>query len=90
MAADTIWFPFQTQLYVPGQPTPTPHHSSYGLTIPFRRVGEGDAGYGLGVVQDHGSAIKGALHVDLFHMSHRDALEWGKRELDVRECGGEV
>ena len=42
------------------------------------------AGYGLGVVQDYGSAIKEALHVDLFHMSHRDALEWGKRELEVR------
>lgn len=40
-------------------------------------------GYGWGIVQDHGSAIKGRLHVDLFHRSHQDALEWGHKELPV-------
>eukprot|EP00271_Cylindrocystis_brebissonii_P015996 TRINITY_DN39109_c0_g1_i1.p1 TRINITY_DN39109_c0_g1~~TRINITY_DN39109_c0_g1_i1.p1 ORF type:complete len:255 (+),score=28.72 TRINITY_DN39109_c0_g1_i1:261-1025(+) len=40
-------------------------------------------GYGWGEVADHGSAIKGRLHVDLFHRSHHDALQWGKQEIEV-------
>lgn len=97
MAADTTWFPFQTQLYVPDHPPLTPHpptptlitrHST--MVSPSLLWSGGEcAGYGLGVVQDHGSAIKEALHVGLFHMSHRDALEWAKRELEVRYGGVE-
>eukprot|EP00270_Netrium_digitus_P017296 TRINITY_DN6320_c0_g1_i1.p1 TRINITY_DN6320_c0_g1~~TRINITY_DN6320_c0_g1_i1.p1 ORF type:complete len:256 (+),score=27.99 TRINITY_DN6320_c0_g1_i1:3-770(+) len=40
-------------------------------------------GYGWAEVQDEGGAIKGQFHVDLFHHSHQDALEWGKQQLSV-------
>lgn len=39
-------------------------------------------GYGYGRVEDRGSAIKGE-HVDLFFLSHADALKWGRRERTV-------
>lgn len=40
-------------------------------------------GYGWGVVEDRGSAIKGASRIDLFHHSHHDAMLWGRRRLKV-------
>lgn len=40
-------------------------------------------GYGWGMVEDRGSAIKGPRRVDLFHHSHRDALQWGRRTVPV-------
>lgn len=39
-------------------------------------------GYGWGVVHDTGSAIKGN-HIDVFFKDHDDALEWGRKYLDV-------
>ena len=41
-------------------------------------------GYGWGVVEDRGGAIKGPLRIDLYKDSHRDALEWGRRKVPVR------
>jgi hypothetical protein len=40
-------------------------------------------GYGYGVVEDHGSAIKGPRRLDLYFDSHQRALEWGRRKLKV-------
>lgn len=39
-------------------------------------------GYGRGVVQDRGGAIKGD-HIDLFFKSHEEALRWGRQRLAV-------
>jgi len=41
-------------------------------------------GYGYGVVEDRGSAIKGANRLDLYFDSHGDALKWGRREVEVK------
>ncbi len=40
-------------------------------------------GYGWGVVEDRGGAIKGPTHIDLYFNSHSAALEWGRRKLPV-------
>ena len=40
-------------------------------------------GYGYGVVEDRGSAVKGPTRLDLYYSSHSDALEWGRQHLDV-------
>eukprot|EP00897_Mesotaenium_endlicherianum_P002385 jgi/Mesen1/2174/ME000152S01251 len=40
-------------------------------------------GYGWGVVEDRGSAIKGPTRVDLYHHSHHNALQWGRRTTKV-------
>ncbi len=39
-------------------------------------------GYGWGVVQDTGGAIKGD-HIDIFFNSHKEAEAWGKQNLWV-------
>lgn len=39
-------------------------------------------GYGWGVVEDIGGAIKGQ-RIDLFFKSHKDALEWGRKTVTV-------
>ncbi|MBU0485890.1 MAG: 3D domain-containing protein [Proteobacteria bacterium] len=41
-------------------------------------------GYGWGVIEDRGSAIKGADRLDLFMTSHSKALRWGRRKVNVR------
>ncbi len=40
-------------------------------------------GYGWGIVEDRGSAIKGPSRIDLYFDSHDDALEWGRRKVKV-------
>jgi hypothetical protein len=40
-------------------------------------------GYGYGVVEDRGGAIKGPRRLDLYYNSHRKALKWGRRHVDV-------
>lgn len=40
-------------------------------------------GYGWGVVEDRGSAIKGPARLDLYMNSHSKALKWGRRKLSV-------
>lgn len=40
-------------------------------------------GYGWGVVEDKGGAIKGPDRIDLFFDSHADAIHWGKRKVNV-------
>ncbi len=40
-------------------------------------------GYGWGVVEDRGSAIKGPNRIDIYMNSHGEALEWGRRNLEV-------
>jgi len=40
-------------------------------------------GYGYGVVEDRGGAIKGRK-IDLYYHSHRRALEWGRQPLSVK------
>lgn len=41
-------------------------------------------GYGWGVVEDRGGAIKGPDRLDLFFESHQQALNWGRQRLQVR------
>ncbi len=41
-------------------------------------------GYGWGVVIDRGSAIKGPTRLDLYFESHQEALEWGRRMVEVK------
>lgn len=38
-------------------------------------------GYGWGLVEDRGGAIKGPNRIDLYFDSHTDALEWGRRKI---------
>ena len=40
-------------------------------------------GYGNGVVEDRGSAIKGQNRLDLFFSSHQKALNWGRKKVNV-------
>ncbi len=41
-------------------------------------------GYGHGVVEDRGGAIKGPRRIDLYFNDHDDALKWGRRTVEVR------
>ena len=38
-------------------------------------------GYGWGVVEDRGGAIKGPDRIDLYFKSHDDALKWGRQKV---------
>ena len=40
-------------------------------------------GWGWGVVEDRGGAIKGPDRLDLYFWLHRQALEWGKKWVEV-------
>ncbi|NQT92647.1 MAG: 3D domain-containing protein [Lentisphaerae bacterium] len=40
-------------------------------------------GYGYGRVEDRGGAIRGD-HIDLFFSSHRQAKEWGRKQVTVK------
>ena len=40
-------------------------------------------GYGWGVVEDRGGAIKGPERLDIYMDSHSDALAWGKKNIYV-------
>lgn len=40
-------------------------------------------GYGYGVVEDRGSAIKGPGRIDIYYESHGDALKWGREKIKV-------
>ena len=40
-------------------------------------------GYGWGIIEDRGGAIKGPKRLDLFYKSHNEALQWGRRNVDV-------
>ena len=40
-------------------------------------------GWGWGVVEDRGGAIKGPDRIDLFHRSHGEGLRWGRKKLPV-------
>jgi len=40
-------------------------------------------GYGYGVVEDRGGAIKGPRRLDLYYRSHRRALQWGRQIVPV-------
>lgn len=40
-------------------------------------------GYGAGVVEDVGGAIKGRRHLDVWFENHETALKWGRRWLKV-------
>lgn len=41
-------------------------------------------GYGYGVVQDRGGAIKGPRRLDTWHSSRKKALHWGRRKVPVQ------
>jgi len=56
-AADTRYYSFGTEMFVPG--------------------------WGWGVVEDRGGAIKGPDRLDLYFWLHRQALEWGKKWVEV-------
>ncbi len=40
-------------------------------------------GYGWGIVEDKGGAIKGPDRIDLFFDSHEEALQWGRKKVNV-------
>ena len=40
-------------------------------------------GYGYGVVEDRGSAIKGPGIIDIYYKSHTRALQWGRQKVTV-------
>jgi 3D (Asp-Asp-Asp) domain-containing protein len=40
-------------------------------------------GYGHGVVEDRGGAIKGPRRLDVYFDSHGDALDYGRRHVEV-------
>ena len=40
-------------------------------------------GYGYGVIEDQGGAIKGPARLDVFYNSHTDARIWGRQKVDV-------
>lgn len=40
-------------------------------------------GYGWGVVEDRGSAIKGPTRIDLYYDTHTQALIWGRKKVKV-------
>lgn len=41
-------------------------------------------GYGWGKVEDRGGAIVGPTRIDLYYRSHAEALNWGRRKLQVK------
>ena len=41
-------------------------------------------GYGKGVVEDTGSAIKGPARIDVFFKSRKEALRWGRQKVTVK------
>ncbi len=41
-------------------------------------------GYGYGIVEDRGSAIKGIGRIDAYYGSHQKALNWGRQKVKVR------
>jgi len=41
-------------------------------------------GYGWGIVEDRGGAIKGPSRLDVYLWSHRKGLEWGRQRLTVK------
>ena len=41
-------------------------------------------GYGWGVVEDRGSAIKGPERIDVYFNSHQEALAWGRIKVNVQ------
>jgi 3D (Asp-Asp-Asp) domain-containing protein len=41
-------------------------------------------GYGWGVVEDRGSAIKGPGRIDIYFNSHQNALDWGRKRVEVQ------
>jgi len=41
-------------------------------------------GYGRGIVEDRGSAIKGPDRLDVYYRSHSLALQWGRQSVPVR------
>ncbi len=57
IAADTNYYPFGTEIYVPG--------------------------WGWGVVEDRGSAIKGPDRLDVYISSHRRALKFGRQKVET-------
>ena len=57
IAADTNYYPFGTEMYVPG--------------------------YGDGMVEDRGSAIKGEKRIDLYFNSHGKARQWSRQTVEV-------
>jgi hypothetical protein len=40
-------------------------------------------GYGRGIVEDRGSAIKGPNRLDVYYRSHSRALQWGRQTVPV-------
>ncbi len=58
LAADTDFYPFGTEIYVPG--------------------------WGWGVVEDRGSAIKGPDSLDAFFRFHYQTERWGRQRLEVK------
>ena len=52
-------------------------HYPFGTTMKI-------PGYGRGIVEDRGSAIKGPNRIDLFFNSHQKALTWGRKNIPVK------
>jgi 3D (Asp-Asp-Asp) domain-containing protein len=57
IAADTRYYPFGTEIFVPG--------------------------YGWGIVEDRGGAIKGPNRLDIFYNDHKSTHRWGRKYVEV-------
>ena len=60
----------------PGTIAADPRHYPFGTVIDV-------PGWGRGVVEDRGGAIRGPDKLDLFHRTHRQALRWGRQHVEV-------
>ncbi len=63
-----------------------PHDGTIAADTRYNRFGTRMyvPGYGWGVVEDRGGAIKGPRRLDLFMKSHVRASHWGRRKLPVK------
>jgi 3D (Asp-Asp-Asp) domain-containing protein len=41
-------------------------------------------GYGYGRVEDRGKAMKGKSKIDIYYDTHKEALQWGRRNVPVK------
>ena len=74
-----VFFPWLF-LERPGTVAADTRHYPFGTVIDI-------PGYGVGVVEDRGGAIKGPARLDVFYRSRSRALRWGRQEVEVRIHG---
>ncbi len=74
------------KMAVAGRTLAAPKEFPFGTAIDFAEKGETQYSL-LGIVEDRGSAIKikdGVVHLDVYFASHKEALQWGRKEGIIR------